>query len=178
MSKLKSPKRKGDYNERLAVKELNKFLAGSGLVAVRVPGSGAFSHRLDNCYDPHYAGDVQIRREADQHIFTTVEVKARGKHINIADMDGWRKGRVSLMARQDRGPFLCSAWAHYWDSLNAMRADGEMPFNETEGKTRGVRLADVHRSIEYGLPIRWENVFYMTTGQFAELLISSYGTFC
>ncbi len=175
----RSPKTKGTRNERKAAKELNRHL--KTLEAVRVPGSGAFSHRRDDCEDPHFQGDLQVRREIDRRIMECVEVKVRdpGKStITIATMDGkgWRQGRRGLMCRYDRGPFLCSVWDWVYDEL-AVKAGRDPGAPMTyRYKTRGITLTNITDAVARELyPIHWGAAVYMDVGMFAALLEEAHG---
>lgn len=164
----RSAKQKGSRNERKAVKELNRHL--KTLYARRVPGSGAFSYRFGGPGDPHFAGDVQIRRNSNHSTVEYIEVKARdpGKcPITIAQMNGWREGRRILMARHDRGLFLCSMWATVWDEL---KGDDFAHPSVLGGKTRGVQLQQVAGFVPAGSAVLWGGVAYMDVRTLCELL--------
>ena len=165
-----SAKRKGSRNERLAVKELSRYL--TTLYARRVPGSGAFSHRFDGGEEPQFMGDIQIRTQ--RHVTVEyIEVKCRNpmsKPITIADMDRWRKGRRILMARHDRGSWLCSMWATVWDDLCPA---WEQWIEVIDRPTRGVELQDICPVAGGGM--HWGAAIYMDAGTLADILEAKYG---
>lgn len=181
-----SPRRKGIKNELRAVKELNKWLVT--LYAVRVPGSGAFAYQGGGPGDPHFQGDIQIRRKCDHRIVEKIESKLRdpmGKKgpITISKMNGWRSGRRILMARHDRGEFLCSVWFDVWEELVA-KGDGQPELISVRPgtPTRGVGLSDVQTLLAEwcdfdpgGYAAHWADTAYMNTKSLCALLEEAHG---
>ena len=180
----RAAKRKGDAREREFARILSRHLVS--LKAVRIPGSGGFSHRGGG-EDPAFGGDVQVRRQRDNSTVARIEVKCRDAQkqrgvITIAAMNRWRPniGRFPhsgiLACRQDRGTWLCSVWDGTWDSLCEMA--GEEPYVScVHQNARGVALTEVQAvSIARGDPwILWEGAAYGSVAQLAELLEAAEG---
>jgi hypothetical protein len=164
----KSSKRKGSAGEREAAKVLNRYLKAP-LECRRVPGSGALSFRRDNMDDPHFAGDLQIRR--DGRIVEYVEVKrAKPGAITIATMDRWRRHRRFLMCRQDRSEWVGSIWASALDLPRNFCVDYQ------HRKTRGVSILEVLAAIHASsLCVFWGSAIYMSARMLCELLLERHG---
>ena len=177
-----SPKRKGKRNEKKAERDLNRwFRRFGGLIEARyVPGSGAYSHRADLSEDPHYSGDIQIRRTRDNHILDYIEIKVRDpakRTITIAMMNGngWRAGRRHLMCRYDHGNWLCSMWPVAWDELQQQHGDDEWEFLDMTASARGIGLTGIADELNdaYEPAVRWGGAFYLNIEDFARLLYAA-----
>ena len=172
---VNTAKRKGTRNENKAAKELDRHLIS--LSVVRVPGSGAFAHRGE-FVDPAFAGDLQVRSSNHRNV-EYIEVKVRDPQSNaitIAQMDRWREGRRIVMARQDRGLWLCSLWCSVWDELCGKA--GEEPFvTALDEPTRGVKITEIqHNAMVHGGGwIVWGDAAYGTVRQLGELLEAAHG---
>jgi len=172
--KGKSAKRKGTRVEKEAAKALQREFdrMGSNLVARRVIGSGAWGG-----FDSAMRGDVKIERGG--RIMERIEVKAADPNrksgpITIAFMDKAREFRRILIAKHDRGEFLCSMWGDVLVDLRHKAGDMNHPVIAImQNSTRGVTIGDVQSQIEGhgGLrPVQWGAAVYMDLAHLAELL--------
>lgn len=179
------PRNKGIAGEREFAKLLTRALSrlSGTLYAVNVPGTGAFAYR-DGVEDPHFKGDIQVRRARDKSIVDFIEVKrgdpnAKAGPIRLAHFKRakWGKHRRILAARHDKAEWVCWMWADVLDDLE--RAGGkEVAVAKLDLEYRGTSIAELHRPLsQYGV-VRLKcdlSSFYMNIATLARLLDAAYG---
>lgn len=179
------PRNKGRAGERQFARLLNAHFAklSGTLTAVAVPGSGALAHR-DGMEDPHFAGDVQIRRTRDKSIVDFIEVKrgdpnAKAGPIRLAHFKrgAWGKFRRMLAARHDRAEWVCWMWASTQDDLES-KGGVNLLVPSLALEYHGTSIAELHRPLSQYGAVRLKcdlSSFYMNIATLARLLDAAYG---
>lgn len=166
-------KLKGTRNERKAVKALNGHFRT--LMALRVPGSGSFANR-GICTDPGLVGDIRILDKYKKCV-ERIEVKSADPNrkkgpITHAFIKRVLKGRRIVMARHDRGAWICALEREAWKAMADCQWQSVNPL-----PTRGQTIEDIQdMAIDLGgLWLLWGSVMFGTVKQLAVLLEEVYG---